>query len=360
MNIGIDVRKIRDTGIGTYIRNILREMFEINREDSFVLFGYPGDREVLSLPAERVTWVKNCSAKYSLMEHLSLPWMARRYGVDVFHAPHYTLPFFLTCRSVVTIHDLIHLQFPEYLPTGFHRGYARIMTTAAAKKADLIITVSENSRNDIKHLLGVDEEKVRVIYNGVEEKFFENKAGWTEKRDHILLVTSPKPHKNLEGALRAFSMISNRITQELIVAGEPPDNGSPIYDLIEKNGITDRVTFRGRLSGDELRELYAGALILVSLSRYEGFGLPAIEAMASGAAVVLSDVSSHPEVAGDAAILVDPDDTRGASEAMFRLISDATLREEYIRRGFEQARRFSWKDAARKTLECYRHHPSTG
>jgi len=354
LKIGFDVRKIRDTGIGTYIRNILGAMFEIESDNEYVLFGYPGDSQVIPFPRERVTWVVNNAGKYSVMEHVSLPWEARRAKVDVFHSPHYTLPLLISCPSVVTIHDLIHMKFPEYLPTGFHRIYAGMMARSAAKRARITLTGSHNSKEDIVSLLGVPEDRVRVIHYGVADNFFTVPGTFEDPKGYILIVSSPKPHKNLEGAVRAYSLIADRVPYDLRVVGERPGADSAVCEFISKQGLEERIRFLGTVDDEELRRTYAGALVMLCLSRYEGFGLTVLEAMASGVPVVLSAVSSHPEVAGDSAILVDPEDHLGASAAIMNLVSNEDERQKYIRKGLERAKSFSWRDAAEKTLECYR------
>lgn len=353
MKIGIDVRKIRDTGIGTYIRSIVRAMLEIDPDDRFVLFGYEQDRNVISFSGERVRWLPTTAGKYSLMEHVSLPYLARGAGIDVFHSPHYTLPLTLRSPSVVTIHDCIHVKFPEYLPTSFHHAYARFMARSAARRARIVITVSHTSREDIVSLLGVDENRVKVIHNGVDEEFFASEEE-PAPRQHILVVSSPKPHKNLIGAVAAYSLVADRIPQDLLIVGERPEDVSPVVGLVRQRGLEERVRFCGRLEGEALSNAYREALLLLSLSYYEGFGLPVLEAMASGVPVVLSRVASHPEVAGDAGLFVDPDDHRGAAEAMMKLIGDEEAREGLIRKGRERARLFPWRKAAEATLECYR------
>jgi glycosyltransferase involved in cell wall biosynthesis len=355
MKIGIDVRKIRDTGIGTYIRNLLEAMFEVDERVRYVLFGYPEDRHVIPRPEERIEWVPNRSGKYSVMEHLSLPRQARRHGIDLFHAPHYTLPYFLTCPSIVTIHDLIHLRFPDNLPTRFHSHYARRMAGFAARRAKIVITVSNCSKGDIVSLLDVPEGKVRVIHNGVEDGFFNKpSAGKPGGEDYILAVSSLKPHKNLVGSIRAFSIAADRIPHNLWVTAETPPERSPVRKLIHEEMLEDRIEFLGHLDEEALKKTYTGASALLFLSHYEGFGLPILEAMASGVPVILSRTSSHPEVAGDAAILVEPGDDAYAASAILRMVIGGAERDNYVRKGFERARRFSWKETAAKTLECYR------
>jgi alpha-1,3-rhamnosyl/mannosyltransferase len=354
MKIGIDVRKIRDGGIGTYIRCLLTELLEIDRASEFVLFGYPDDRDILPLSDSQVEWVPCRAGKYSVMEHISLPLLARRWKIELFHSPHYTLPLFLSCPSVVTIHDLIHLKFPENLPTKFHNFYARKMAGSAARRAEIVITVSNHSKEDIGSLLGVREDKVRVINNGVEGEYFESLPDPPVGDPYILVVSNLKPHKNLEGMIRVFSIVTDRIPHKLVVTCNKPSDKSILWKLIQEEGLMDRIEFLGCLGHVELRKVYANASMLLSLSHYEGFGLPIIEAMASGVPVVLSRVSSHPEVAGDAAVMVEPGDNMYAASAIMRLIYSKSERDDYIRKGLERSKRFSWKETAAKTLECYK------
>src|SRR3984957_14938531 len=163
--IGIDARKLHDFGIGTYIRNLLRQLARIDRQTEFVLLCRPEDVPALGSLGENLRPVAETSANYSISEQIRIPLALKREGVTLFHAPHYVLPPLVPCRSVVTIHDCIHLMFPQYLPNRLALGYARASIFAAARRATRVLTVSESSKRDILRFVDIKPEKIDVIYN---------------------------------------------------------------------------------------------------------------------------------------------------------------------------------------------------
>lgn len=360
--IGIDARKYFDLGIGTYIQNLTHQLPLCERTHRYVLFVNRNDRAHLPMLEE---WTIRIAPfkKYSVGEMLLFAGRATEAGVDLFHSPHYTLPFRLKSKSVVTIHDLIPLRFPEYF-SAIKRVYAYSIMNHAVRSADAVITVSEFTRKDILETFRIDPDKVHVIYNGVHTKFArltDSSKVMEFKRKHrienakiILYVGSVKPHKNVETLMMAFSKLRRRMPHVLLIfAGEALNMGKGLPELIGRLSLNDSIRELGRLTDDELVVAYNAADVLVMPSRYEGFGLPVLEAMACGTPVIASTVASVPEIVGEAGILVDPEDSDWLSASLETILSDISLRQRLVELGMQRAAKFSWRDTAEKTLRLY-------
>jgi alpha-1,3-rhamnosyl/mannosyltransferase len=322
MRVGIDARKIADFGIGTYIRGLLREM-----PGEYVAFA-PRDAPVPS----GVEHIVVDAPHYSIRELIAVGRAADRAGLDLFHAPHYVVPF-TKVPVAVTIHDLIHLHQPMRNPIA--PLYARTMIRRAVRKARVVLTVSNAVKKDLESDAGA--RNVVVTPNGVDERFRPKQA----EKAHFLFVGNDKPHKNAAALVEAFTRLG---TGTLVLAG-----GS-----FEQFRDTPGVIVRGFVSDEELVELYRGAIALVMPSHEEGFGLPAAEAMACGTAVITSLAPALVEVTGDAALHVDARSIEELSAAMARLADDAPLRDSLGARGIERSQIFTWKRCAEATREAFR------
>ena len=364
MRVAIDARKLHDFGIGTYIRNLLRQLARIDRQTDYILLSPAADLDVASQLGPNFRSVLEPSPNYSFSEQVHLPWVLRRERADVFHAPHYVLPPAVTCRSVVTIHDCIHLMFPQYLPNKMAYAYARAAMWAAVKRSDRILTVSEASKRDILHFFNVPPEKIVVIYNAIDDHFWltppEEEVARVRERyqlDHqfILYVGNIKPHKNLVRLIDAFGELRRSGFEELklLIIGDEISKLPALRRAVHGHKLHKHVRFLGYVSDDTLRVLYRLASLFVFPSLYEGFGLPPLEAMASGTPVVTSNQSSLPEVMGDAAVLVDPYDVGSIVDGMRRVLSDSGLAADLRRRGPERAREFSWARSVEQTRSVY-------
>ncbi|HET9192920.1 MAG TPA: glycosyltransferase family 1 protein [Vicinamibacterales bacterium] len=364
MRVAIDARKLHDFGIGTYIRNLLRQLARIDRQTDYVLLSPAADLDVASQLGPNFRAVLEPSPNYSFREQVHVPWVLRRERPDVFHAPHYVLPPAVTCRSVVTIHDCIHLMFPQYLPNKMAYAYARASMWAAVKRSDRILTVSEASKRDILHFFNVAPEKIVVIYNAIDDHFWltppEDEVVRVRERyqlDHqfILYVGNIKPHKNLVRLIDAFGELRRTGFEELklLIIGDEISKLPSLRRAVHRHKLHKHVRFLGYVSDDTLRVLYRLASLFVFPSLYEGFGLPPLEAMASGTPVVTSNQSSLPEVMGDAAVLVDPYDVGAIVDGMRRVLTDTDLAAELRRRGPERAREFSWARSVEQTRRVY-------
>lgn len=364
MRIAIDARKIHDFGIGTYIRNLLRHLARLDKDTEYVLLCHERDCPVAPALGPNFRAVPDNSRPYSLREQVSLPWALRREHVDLFHAPHYVLPPLSGRASVVTIHDCIHLMFPQYLPNKLALGYARSSLWMATRMSDRILTVSETSKRDILRFFNVDAEKITVIYNGIDERFRRQppeeemvrvRERYQLEGDFVLYAGNVKPHKNLERLFDAFHLVRQRGVDQvkLVVIGDEVSKYAELRRAVHKYNLHKYVRFLGFLPDETLAVLYRLATVFVFPSLYEGFGLPPLEAMASGAPVVTSNVSSLPEVAGDAAVLVDPYNPESIADGLVRVLTEPDLQAILKARGLQRAAEFSWERAVERIHGIY-------
>jgi glycosyltransferase involved in cell wall biosynthesis len=298
-------------------------------------------------------------------EQLSVPLDLRRERVDLFHAPHYVLPPLTRCRSVVTIHDCIHLRFPQYLPNRAAYAYARGSLWIATHRSDRVLTVSEASKRDILRYFRIPDSKIDVIYNAIDERFGQEPRSEEIERvreryqldgPFVLYAGNIKPHKNLERLIEAFHSLRRDGEFEnvrLLIIGDEISKYATLRRAVHRHKLHKYVRFFGFVPDETLASLYRLASVFVFPSLYEGFGLPPLEAMASGTPVITSNVSSLPEVVGDAALLIDPYEPESIADALRRVLSDAALRESLRARGFARAREFSWDRSIRRVREIY-------
>ncbi|HEY6358896.1 MAG TPA: glycosyltransferase family 1 protein, partial [Vicinamibacterales bacterium] len=301
---------------------------------------------------------------YSAAEQVTIPWLVRRARADVFHAPHYVVSPLTHCPTVVTIHDCIHLRFPQYLPNRAASVYAWWMMRSAAMRARRVLTVSQASKDDILSYLHVPASKVEVIYNALDERLATppTPEDIGRVRDRFLLnapfvlyAGNIKPHKNLDRLIEAFARARARVPGDLklLIIGDEMSKYPNLRRLVHRFQLHQHVRFLGFVPDATLAALYRLAAVFVFPSLYEGFGLPPLEAMAGGAPVVTSNVSSLPEVVGDAALLIDPLDPGSIADAMTRVLTDPALRADLIRRGYERIETFSWARSVARVREVY-------
>jgi glycosyltransferase involved in cell wall biosynthesis len=304
------------------------------------------------------------AAPYSIREQFTVPLRLLRERVDLFHSPHYVLPPLVTCLSVVTIHDCIHLVFPQYLPGRLARVYARVFMRWAAMRSARVLTVSEASKHDILRFFHVPEAKVVVIHNAIDERFlapppdeevFRIRERFQLHEPFVLYAGNVKPHKNLERVIEAVAQLhANGFDQlKLLIIGNDISRYATLRRAVHAHNLHRYVRFLGFVPDQTLAILYRLSSVFVFPSLYEGFGLPPLEAMASGTPVVTSNVSSLPEVVGPAAVLVDPHDSHAIAEGIAHVLFDPQLRSSLRQRGLERAGAFSWEAAARALRDVY-------
>jgi glycosyltransferase involved in cell wall biosynthesis len=362
--VAIDARKLHDYGIGTYVRNLVRHLARMDAVNTYILICRPEDAEFArSLGPNFQAW-PDLSRNYSIREQISVPIELWRARVDVFHAPHYVFSPFTTCPTVVTIHDCIHLRFPQYLPGRVAHLYARLFLRLGARRARRVLTVSQASKQDILHYLHIPAAKVEVIPNALDERFATppSPADISLVRERfqlnspfVLYAGNIKPHKNLDRLIEAFALVRQREFDglKLLIIGDEISKYPNLRRLVHRHQLHQHVRFLGFVPDATLAALYRLASVFVFPSLYEGFGLPPLEAMASGTPVITSNVSSLPEVVGDAALLIDPLNAREMADAIARVLVDSELRSELIRRGHARVRTFSWERSVSRIREIY-------
>lgn len=369
MRVGLDGRYMRDDfpGIGRYVYNLARTLPAVAPDVSFVLLhdsDAPNSRyDVAALRWSNLSLAPTDVRIRSIAEQVYLPQLVRRLALDVFHAPYYVTAYWVPCRQVVTIYDVISKRYPEYLPSPPLRLVFEATTRLALRTSNRILTLSEASRRDLVELYGIDPGRIIVTPLAAGSQFrpapaetiaeLKRRLGLPDR--YVLYVGINKPHKNLVRLIEGWRQISESYGSDwrLVIAGHEDARYPHAREAAQ--GL-DNVSFLGPVPEDDLPALYSGAELFVFPSLYEGFGLPVIEAMACGTPVVCSNTSSLPEVAGDATVYFDPTDVSDIATAIRRLLDDAALRSALRQRGLKQAKKFSWRQTARLTLQAYRVH----
>jgi glycosyltransferase involved in cell wall biosynthesis len=371
VKIGIDCQFCGiATGIGQYTYHLVTGLSKCISPETKLTALVARDRvDAVSAPAAKLTTVP--PANRLVWANAYAPWVIHREHLDLYHAlDNLSLPLFWPkgkTRYVLTVHDLIPLLFPAGVKK-HHAYYFRLAMGRLLKLADAVIVDSAYTRDRIRERFDVSAEKVSVVYPGVDTARFKPVPDTSMMRGiraryaigdnpYLLFVGNVEPRKNLSAIISAYAeMLNSRDLHprpRLVIAGSDSGLCNDVFALPGRLGISHDVRFIGPVSDEELPLLYAGASLFLFPSLHEGFGLPVLEAMASGTPVITSNVTSLPEIAGHAAIVIDPSSTRDLSDAMARVLKDEVLAESLRKRGLERARHFSWAETARRTLQVY-------
>jgi glycosyltransferase involved in cell wall biosynthesis len=360
VKIGFDltITKINQAGTSVYANSLATALQNLDAENVYQVFATRQQRDM----SERKTLRSQMQTIYRDMVwmHVLLPWQVYRTQVDILHMPANVIPMFSSCPTVVTILDMIILQTPQYF-TFWHRNYARIFVPLAAKYASMILTISEQSKRDIVRQLNVSPDKVTITYPAASPKFrpvSEQEIAQIRSQyslgSFILTVGALEPRKNISRLLQAFALLRRSgFSFQLVQAGPPGWFFDGILAEANRLGLQDSVRFLGRVPLDDLVRLYNAASVFVYPSLYEGFGLPALEAMTCGCPVITSNMSSLPEVVGEAGMMIDPYDVQQLADAIQRVLEDKALAQDMRQQGLERASLFSWQRCARETLNVY-------
>jgi glycosyltransferase involved in cell wall biosynthesis len=285
---------------------------------------------------------------YTIAEQFSLPRAIRRARLDIFHSPHFVLPLVGPCPLLVTLHDLIPFRYPPRNPIGWL--YMMALHGYAARVSERILTVSEASKAQVISVLDCEPDRVVVTPNGIDERFFSSGHAATQWGRYFLYVGNDKPHKNLPRLVSAFQFVRRRIPSiSLVLVGAPFDRYRNL----------DGVVCAGRVDDETLAAAYRGAVALVMVSLEEGFGMPALEAMACGTPAIVSRASALVEVTGEAALHVDAHSVEAIADAMLRIEGDDGLRATLSQEGVARARHYTWRRCAELTRAVYREIAST-
>ncbi len=375
MRICIDARWIHPeiTGIGSYTQSLIRHLATVDSPHTFVLLFESQEVRDRTLSHARIESHPQFESHivpygpFSWQSQIDLPNRLRALHLDIYHSTNFMIPFRAFPRKkrgamacIVTIHDLIPLLFPEFTPkalkTRFHPVYRQLMKEVGAR-ADAIITVSESSRRDIINHMAIPSDRqdhVKAIYEGVSSDYSPGTPPDSARRT-ILYVGRMDPYKNVPALVEAFARLiqSGMEDVRLKIIGPKDPRYPRVEQLIAEFNLQHQVDWPGYVSGDDLLNAYRSASVFVLPSRYEGFGLPILEAMACGTPVICSNRASLPEVAGKAACLIDPDDPTALLEALTRVLSNPELAASMSHQGIRQAACFSWQDTATATVRFY-------
>ncbi len=371
MKIAFDIRRVRSFGIGTYIRNVVRTLARLDRGHRYVLVGNPESfQEMGALPQnfELVSFPHPESSARNVFEFQQI---VSRYGCDLVHVPHlFWRPRYMSCPYVVTVHDLLTFLQPRQGGSPLRRMVQDYLTRRALRHAARICAVSDFTKHDVMRVFGVPESRIEVTYNAIDERFRQGHATESDRQfiaeryqvnyPFLLYAGNIKPHKNIGRIIEAFSALKTELKKEgkfpdlrLIIIGDDISRHPDLRRTVIKSGVQNDVRFLGFVPIEVLRTFYDVAKIFVFPSLYEGFGLPPLEAMAHGTPVVCSNISSLPEVVGNAAVLVNPENVFDIMRALHRVLLDQPLRERLKQRSYEQAARFSWEASVSRLVEIY-------
>ncbi len=351
MKIAFDLRRIKNPGIGRYMKCLVEAVVESAPEHDYLLILPPGGEEAVVCSGPNVEKITPSLKYYSLREQVDLPRILRRKKIDLLHSPHFNIPLIRVCPTVVTIHDVIYLACREDLPSLVGRMYYRAMMAAAVRRADRIITDSEYSKRDIQRFFRAEDDRLDVIYPGVDQsirknvdsvKLCEVKGRLGIVSPYLIYTGIYKLRKNHAGLLQAFKTFVDRGGDaQLVIAGPMEDGEEMLRGLARRLGVADRVVFTGFVEDDDLPALYSGASVYACPSLYEGFGFTILEAMACGVPVVCSRETSLPEVAGDAALYADARNPQEFGNALYQVFRDQSLRSHASQQRREQPAAFS-------------------
>lgn len=380
MRIVFDARHVRDFGIGTYIRNLLRALLEIDSVNDYVLIGYRESRADLRAIAKLSSRVKVTyyeGRDDSWQDHIAFPWFLRQHRGDVYHVPIAWVPLFMPKPYVVTVHDIGFLLFPE--KKDWRMQWRERLIGRGLRRADKVIAVSGATQRDVQQFFNIPAERLRRIYDAPDPDIFPMRAEDETARPNrvahrkqllerfqidspfLLYAGSVRPQKNLPRLIEAFSVLRAELTKhphygrlKLLIIGDEISKNPAVRLAVLHTRLEDSVRFLGFVPDDTLRVFFEAAEAFVFPSLYEGFGLAPLEAMMAGTPVVASNVSALPEVLGDAAKFVNPENVFEISRGIHDVLLDSELNSSLIEKGFAQARKYSWGEAAKQVAEIYR------
>lgn len=384
MRIAIDVRHARDYGIGTYIRNMVGALSRIDRENRYVLAGRKEDlREFGHLPDNfrRAVFPRSDAG---LLNQISFPLFLRRLKPDLCHVPLNAAPLLMPRPYIVTIHDMSSLLFAgagDGEGGAWRRQYRVFRFRRSLLRAERVIAVSKSTERDVADLMRIPEERMRQIYSAPDPRFLEHShwaesgspayEAWEEERRRtleryqigypfLLYAGSVSPRKNVPRLVEAFAVLRGELENHpqyqdlrLIIIGDEMWKHPQVRRMVIQTRMEPFVRFFGFVPFETLRVFYSAATAFVFPSLYEGFGMPPLEAMAMGAPVVCSGTSALPEVVGDAAVLVNPENVFDIARGIREVLAEERLREELIARGHRQARSYNWERTAREVMGVY-------
>lgn len=369
MRIAIDIRKIHQFGIGTYIWNLIRNLGDVDTSNEYRLIGSDRNFQELGQLPPNFMQLPQPEEDSILRNQFVLPMVLRKHAVDIVHVTHHQSPIAVPSRLVVTIHDCVHVLFPPDNQSKFRNYRNYLHSQQVVKRANKVIAVSESTKDDLISIFNLPASKISVIHNALDSRFAqtahaENPAEVLERyqlKDPFILYSGRiRPHKNLHRLIEAFAVLKSELGNtgplrnlKLIIIGDELSQHQYLRLTVVRSGVQQDVRFFGFVPYPVLRVFYQSAAMFAFPSLYEGFGLPPLEAMANRTAVLASNTSSLPEVLEDAALLVNPENVFEIARGMKTILLDEDVRRRLIEKGVRQVTKFSWKLAATRVVETY-------
>jgi len=374
MQICFDARVIIDqlTGLGNYTYNLFKHLLMLDSENEYIVLI---NRSLTDQHPIKHLEQKNLKKRFvqipevTPQQQVLVPLELLKQKPDIYHYPNFDLPVFQPYNSVFTVHDLTYLKHDDLYMKGrwIKNFYTKAIMNFGARKSKKIIAVSSSTKNDLLQILKVPEHKVDVIHEGLDESYFNgslsnSKSNFFSKNfglgagdEYFLFVGERRPHKNLVRLIEAFAIFKQRAPDKvrLIIGGKKYASYDEPERKTQELNLTKEVIFLGYIPGDDLQLLYKNARCFMFISIYEGFGIPLLEAMACGTPIITSNISSMLEVAGDAALTVNPYNVDEIAEAMNQITYDSNMSQRLVDTGLKRVKNFSWNNAAEKTLELY-------
>lgn len=368
MRILVDASSLgpRFTGIQNYSVSLLKELTKIDDINDYVIFLHESCRNIFDLNNRR-TQIENIPDNLPGRYFWHYFWYNTGLGhqimsknPDLFLSLNHALPPFLKCKTAAIIYDVIPLVIKNST-TAYYRLKFKRELRYTLKRADYLIAISEHTKQDLVNLFGVKPDAIKVIYPGYDklftplndqEKIRAVKNKYKIDSDYILFTGTLQPNKNLPRLIEAFANLkeTKHVSHNLVIAGKDVLGSNVVRKIVSQKKMENEIIFTGYVSGEELPVLMNGAVVFVFPSLYEGFGIPPLEAMACGTPVITSNVSSLPEVVGDAGLLIDPLNIDGLTNAMYKVITNDSLRETMRQKGLERVKIFSWSNSAKELL----------
>jgi glycosyltransferase involved in cell wall biosynthesis len=372
VKVAIDIRRMTEFGVGTYIRNVVRTLARLDRENKYFLIGSPAKvAECGPLPANFHA-IELLSVDDTVRGSVDFRAIVRRLDCDVTHIPHlFWIPRGLKCPYVITVHDLLEHMYGSHDSSPLRRSMHFFLTRRVLRGAARVLAVSQFTKNEIHKLLAIPDDRIEVVYNAIDERFLHGHATEADRAmiaqryqvnyPFILYAGAIRPHKNVVRIIEAFSALKTELAKEgqypdlkLIIIGDDVVGHPRLRRTVVRSGVQHDVRFLGFVPIEVLRIFYDVAKVFVFPSLYEGFGLPPLEAMAHGTPVVTSNTSSLPEVVGNAALMVNPENVFEIRRGLQQALLDTAARQRMKERGYAQSQRFSWTSSVARILEIYR------
>ena len=369
MKVALELGKINDFGIGTYIRNLVSHLAKIDSTNTYFLLESESTNSATLPTAENFQQIRFKDRERGEFNHTELLRFLKRQDVDVCHIPHDDVPRQLPCRYMVTVHDCVHILYPRRTEFSWIREARLYSKRRRLQRAEHIIAVSEATKRDVVRLYQIPEDKITVIHHALDERLSNLQPSLDTQSvleryqihdPYLLYAGNVRTHKNVTRLIEAFAVARTELREhptysrlKLLIIGDELASHQALRRTVIISRVQSEVRFLGFVPYEILKVFYENASAFVFPSLYEGFGLPPLEAMACGTPVLTSNTSSLPEVVGDAAVMVNPENVFEVARGMRQILCDENLRQQLVRKGFEQVHKFSWLTAARETLRLY-------